>query len=93
MIDESIFQHHTVTLDDVRLHYVIAGRGEPVVLLHGWPQTWFEWRRIIPALATKYTVIAPDMMGLQAGAAAEAIRDAATAFTGRPITRSLAGSR
>jgi pimeloyl-ACP methyl ester carboxylesterase len=61
MIDESIFQHHTVTLDDVRLHYVIAGRGEPVVLLHGWLQTWFEWRRIIPALAAKYTVIAPDL--------------------------------
>jgi len=42
MIDESIFQHHTIALEDVRLHYVIAGRGEPVVLLHGWPQTWFE---------------------------------------------------
>jgi hypothetical protein len=64
MIDESIFQHHTVALDDVRLHYVIAGSGEPVVLLHGWPQTWFEWRRIIPALAAKYTVVAPDLRGL-----------------------------
>jgi pimeloyl-ACP methyl ester carboxylesterase len=64
MIDESIFQHHTIALDDVRVHYVIAGRGEPVVLLHGWPQTWFEWRRIIPALAEKYTVIAPDLRGL-----------------------------
>lgn len=63
-IDESIFMHHTVALDDVRLHYVIAGSGDPVVLLHGWPQTWFEWRRIIPALADKYTVIAPDLRGL-----------------------------
>ena len=44
------FAHHTITLDDVRLHYVSAGSGDPVVLLHGWPQTWFEWRRIIPAL-------------------------------------------
>jgi pimeloyl-ACP methyl ester carboxylesterase len=43
---------------------VIAGSGEPVVLLHGWPQTWFEWRRIIPALAAKYTVVAPDLRGL-----------------------------
>ena len=56
--------HHTIALDDVRLHYVIAGSGDPVVLLHGWPQTWFEWRRIIPALASRYTVIAPDMRGL-----------------------------
>ena len=58
------FAHHTIALDDVRLHYVSAGSGDPVVLLHGWPQTWFEWRRIIPALASRYTVIAPDMRGL-----------------------------
>ncbi|MGH7880442.1 MAG: alpha/beta fold hydrolase, partial [Candidatus Binataceae bacterium] len=64
MIDEAIFTHHTAVLDDVRLHYVTAGQGEPIVLLHGWPQTWFEWRRIIPALAKRYTVIAPDMRGL-----------------------------
>jgi pimeloyl-ACP methyl ester carboxylesterase len=64
MIDESIFKHHTIRIGELRLHYVVAGSGDPVVLLHGWPQTWFEWRRIIPALATKYTVIAPDMRGL-----------------------------
>jgi pimeloyl-ACP methyl ester carboxylesterase len=58
------FAHHTIVLDDVRLHYVTAGSGDPIVLLHGWPQTWFEWRRIIPALASRYTVIAPDMRGL-----------------------------
>ena len=64
MITESDFTHHTIALDDVRLHYVTAGKGDPVVLLHGWPQTWYEWRRIIPALAERYTVIAPDMRGL-----------------------------
>ena len=35
-----------------------------VVLLHGWPQTWYEWRHIIPGLAERYTVIAPDLRGL-----------------------------
>jgi pimeloyl-ACP methyl ester carboxylesterase len=64
MIDESIFEHHTATVGEVRLHYVTAGSGDAVVLLHGWPQTWFEWRRIIPALAAKYTVVAPDLRGL-----------------------------
>jgi pimeloyl-ACP methyl ester carboxylesterase len=64
MIDESIFKHHTATVGEVRLHYVTAGSGDAVVLLHGWPQTWFEWRRIIPALAAKYTVVAPDLRGL-----------------------------
>jgi pimeloyl-ACP methyl ester carboxylesterase len=62
--ETSTLTHHTIALDDVRLHYVIAGSGDPVVLLHGWPQTWFEWRRIIPGLASRYTVIAPDMRGL-----------------------------
>lgn len=64
MSDASVFAHHSATFDGVRLHYVTAGRGDPVVLLHGWPQTWFEWRRIIPTLAQHYTVIAPDMRGL-----------------------------
>jgi pimeloyl-ACP methyl ester carboxylesterase len=57
-------QHHTAKANDVLLHYVISGKGDPVVLLHGWPQTWYQWRKIIPALAERYTVIAPDMRGL-----------------------------
>jgi pimeloyl-ACP methyl ester carboxylesterase len=55
--------HHTAKVNGVKLHYVSAGSGEPVILLHGWPQTWHEWRRIIPALAAKYTVVAPDLRG------------------------------
>jgi pimeloyl-ACP methyl ester carboxylesterase len=45
------FDHHFADLPGVRLHYVTAGAGEPVVLLHGWPQTWFMWRDVIPLLA------------------------------------------
>ncbi len=63
MVDTA-FRHHTMHVNDVRLHYVTAGAGDPVVLLHGWPQTWYQWRHIIPALAQQYTVIAPDMRGL-----------------------------
>ena len=55
--------HHAAFVNDVRLHYVRAGSGDPVVLLHGWPQTWYMWRKIIPALAERYTVIAPDLRG------------------------------
>lgn len=57
-------EHGFADLGDVRLHYVTAGRGAPVVLLHGWPQTWFMWRKIIPGLAARYRVIAPDLRGL-----------------------------
>ena len=56
-------QHHTAYVNGVALHYVTAGQGEPVVLLHGWPQSWYQWRRVIPLLAERYTVIAPDLRG------------------------------
>ena len=58
------FQHAYADLGDVRLHYVTAGRGPAVVLLHGWPQTWYMWRDVIPGLAGRYRVIAPDLRGL-----------------------------
>ncbi len=58
------FEHHYAELGEVMLHYVTAGSGPPVVLLHGWPQTWYEWRLVMPALAERYTVIAPDLRGL-----------------------------
>lgn len=56
--------HRFAEVGEVMLHYVTAGEGPPVVLLHGWPQTWWEWRKVIPALAQHYTVIAPDLRGL-----------------------------
>lgn len=56
--------HAYADLPDVRLHYVTAGRGPPLVLLHGWPQTWFEWREVMALLAGDFTLIAPDLRGL-----------------------------
>ena len=58
------FEHAFADLGDVRLHYVTAGQGPAVVLLHGWPQTWYMWRNVIPGLAKHYRVIAPDLRGL-----------------------------
>jgi len=58
------FQHNYAELGDVMLHYVTLGSGPPVVLLHGWPQTWYEWRYVMPKLAERFTVIAPDLRGL-----------------------------
>jgi pimeloyl-ACP methyl ester carboxylesterase len=51
------------TVNGVKLHYVIAGSGDPVLLVHGWPETWYAWRKIIPVLAARFTVVAPDMRG------------------------------
>jgi alpha/beta hydrolase fold len=63
-IDNMTFSHHTASVNGIQMHYVIGGEGDPVVLLHGWPQTWYEWRHIMPVLATNYTVIVPDLRGL-----------------------------
>ncbi len=56
-------RHGTESVNGVRLHYVIAGRGPPVVLFHGFPQTWYSWRKVIPVLAREHTVVAVDLRG------------------------------
>jgi len=58
------FNHHYAELKGVRLHYVTMGQGKPVVLIHGWPQSWYEWRRLMPLLADSFTLVATDMRGL-----------------------------
>jgi hypothetical protein len=63
-IDNVTFSHHTTSVSGIQMHYVIGGQGDPVVLLHGWPQTWYEWRHIMPELAQNYTAVAPDLRGL-----------------------------
>jgi pimeloyl-ACP methyl ester carboxylesterase len=63
-IDDTTFSHHTASVNGIQMHYVIGGQGDPVVLLHGWPETWYAWRHVMPALAKNHTVIAPDLRGL-----------------------------
>ena len=50
-------------VNGVRIHYRTAGAGEPVILLHGFPETSYAWRKVIPALAKHYKVVAPDLRG------------------------------
>jgi pimeloyl-ACP methyl ester carboxylesterase len=52
------------SVNGIQMHYVMGGQGDPVVLLHGWPETWYAWHKVMPALAQNYTVIAPDLRGL-----------------------------
>ncbi len=59
------FIHHRASVNGITVHYVIGGKGDPIVLLHGWPQSWYEWRHIMPILVrNNYTVIVPDLRGL-----------------------------
>ncbi|WP_434443644.1 alpha/beta fold hydrolase [Lentzea sp. E54] len=61
---QKTFRHEFTDVEGVRLHYVTGGSGTPVVLLHGWPQTWYGWWPVMPALAERHTVYAIDLPGL-----------------------------
>lgn len=66
------------TINGVHMHYVIGGTGAPVVLLHGYGSTWYEWRYVMPALAQRHTVIVPDLPGLGDSGVSTAGYDGAT---------------
>jgi pimeloyl-ACP methyl ester carboxylesterase len=55
--------HHRQKVGDIELHYARQGTGPVLVLLHGWPEFWRIWRRVIPPLAREFGVIAPDLRG------------------------------
>jgi pimeloyl-ACP methyl ester carboxylesterase len=57
-------EHRFLDLGGTTFHVAEAGTGPPLVLLHGWPQHWWSWRKVIPPLADRYRVICPDVRGL-----------------------------
>jgi len=57
------WQHGSVYVNGVRLHYVTQGQGKLVILLHGFPEFWYSWRHQIPELAKHFRVVAPDLRG------------------------------
>jgi len=61
--DETIVSR-TAEINGVKLHYITAGHGAPLILLHGYAETSLTWKPIIPVLAERFTVIAPDLPGI-----------------------------
>jgi pimeloyl-ACP methyl ester carboxylesterase len=57
------FTSRYIDTGDLRQHVVTGGDGPPLLLVHGWPQTWYAWRLIMPALARDFFVVAPDQRG------------------------------
>ena len=61
--NRNVIQERFATVGDVKLHYLVAGKGQPVILLHGYAQTSHMWRPLIVELAKTRLVIAPDLRG------------------------------
>ena len=56
-------RHRLLHVNGVEFHLAEAGQGEPLLMLHGWPQHWYEWRHLIGALQDDYRIICPDLRG------------------------------
>ncbi|WP_316829833.1 alpha/beta hydrolase [Pedobacter aquatilis] len=60
----SNFKHQYATVNGVKIHYVIGGKGDPLLLVHGFGQNWYMWNRLLPELSKHFTIIAPDLRGV-----------------------------
>src|SRR5262245_24828667 len=58
------FTSRYIDTGELRLHAVTGGGGPPLLLVHGWPQTWYAWRMLMPALARDFSVVAVDQRGI-----------------------------
>ncbi len=58
------FRSSDAVVNGVKIHYLVAGEGEPVVLLHGYPQSGYVWRDVAPGLAKSFRVVVPDLRGM-----------------------------
>ena len=88
-------EHRSLQLSRVTLHLVLAGdnAADPVVLLHGWPQTWHEWRKLIPLLGARYRLLIPDLPGLGESSRPDAFDKKAIASHLREMCEQLSLSR
>ncbi|HEX8104014.1 MAG TPA: alpha/beta hydrolase [Solirubrobacteraceae bacterium] len=58
------FEGRYVDTGELRMHAVVGGEGPPLLLVHGWPESWYAWRLLMPALARDFSVVAVDQRGM-----------------------------
>src|SRR5580693_1122931 len=90
----AVTQSRFASVNGLRLHYLIAGKGDPVVLLHGYAETSHMWRPLMAELASTHTVIAPDLRGAgQSSTPADGYTKAAMAQDIHALTNKLGYER
>jgi pimeloyl-ACP methyl ester carboxylesterase len=62
-VRERGWNHEHLDVNDIRIHYVRHGAGFPLVLLHGWPEFWYVFRKNVPPLSEGFDVVVPDLRG------------------------------
>jgi pimeloyl-ACP methyl ester carboxylesterase len=60
---KNMFEHKYADVNNVRLHYVTAGKGKLIMFLHGFPEFWYEWKNQLAEFGRDYQAVAPDMRG------------------------------
>ena len=80
-MDGADFVSETAAVNGTTLHYMRGGEGPTVLLIHGFPQDWYEWRDVMPRLVDRYSVVAVDLRGVGGSAAPDTGYDAATMAT------------
>ena len=63
------FASESASVNGTTLHYERGGEGPTVLLIHGFPQDWYEWRHVMPRLARRFSVVAMDLRGVGGSAA------------------------
>ena len=85
------FTSRPVDAGDLRQHVVTGGGRPPLLLVHGWPQTWYAWRLVVPALARDFCVVAPDQRGCGLSGKPPGGYDTGT-LTGDLVTLAIGGA-
>src|SRR6516162_878447 len=86
------FSSRYVYAGELRLHAVVGGAGPPLLLVHGWPQTWYQFRLVMPALARYFQVIAVDQRGIGLSAS-DPSRSAQVHAVAHPLQPARRGER
>jgi pimeloyl-ACP methyl ester carboxylesterase len=61
---KNMFESRYVDAGDLRMHAVIGGQGPPLLMIHGWPQTWYQYRLLMPALSRDFQVVVAEQRGI-----------------------------
>jgi pimeloyl-ACP methyl ester carboxylesterase len=62
-VRKNMFEHKYADVNNIRLHYVTAGKGKLIIFLHGFPEFWYEWKNQLAEFGRDYQAVAPDMRG------------------------------